>query len=404
MRREQAPQPGRNQFAAMICRLSKFIPEQETIPLEQGLGRVLAQDTYSLNTLPNAAVSRMDGIAYRFADYQDWGGDCSQWQEGREYVFSNTGVAIPPEYDCVTLIEDCQFTAGGQLHIAAAPQGVGQNISPAGSRLQIGQKLLPQGQVLEPLHLGLLADGGWTHIPVRKKPVVAFIPTGDELTPRQGLLPLGKNIESNSLVIGEQIRRWGGEPYILPIIADDLHLLSQALRRALSCCDIVVLNAGSSKGRKDFATDAMNQVGKVYVYETGCGPGKHASFALSPQGKPILGLAGPPGGAALTAQWYLAPLICQYLGKPLAGPGRIKAVLLDQAKAHVPFEFYMSVTAYRRADGTYVAQPHGHGKSNSSALVANAILPIPGGRIFAPGEEVELELQTAREYLPLYQE
>ncbi|MCR4962957.1 MAG: molybdopterin molybdotransferase MoeA [Firmicutes bacterium] len=388
----------------MICRLSKFTPEQEIIPLEQGTGRVLAQDAYSLNELPNAAVSRLDGIAYRFADYQRCGGDCSQWQEGRDYVFSNTGVAIPPDYDCVTLIEDCQFDAAGALRITAPPQGTGQNISPAGSRMQTGDILLRRGQVLEPAHLGLLAEGGFARIAVRKKPVVAFIPTGDELIPRHALLPKGKTVESNSLVIGEWIRRWGGEPYIFPIVPDDLDLLSQALRRALSCCDIVVLNAGSSKGRKDFATDAMNSVGEVYVYETGCGPGKHASFALSPDGKPILGLAGPPGGAALTAGWYLAPLICQYLGKPLAKPGTIRAILLDEAKAHVPFEFYLPVTAYRRADGVYVAQPHGHGNKNRPAFIANAILPIPGGRRFAPGEEVELELQTSREYLPPYQE
>lgn len=55
----------------------------------------------------------MDGIAYRYADYQACGGDCHAWQEGREYQFSNTGVAIPEQYDTVTITENVEFSAQG---------------------------------------------------------------------------------------------------------------------------------------------------------------------------------------------------------------------------------------------------------------------------------------------------
>lgn len=404
MRREDALEPSREQMAALVLEKSHFLSAQELIPLRSACGRVLAQEAYARNTLPNRPVSHMDGIAYRYADYQACGGDCHAWQEGREYQFSNTGVAIPEQYDTVTIIENVEFSAQGQLHITCAPEQQGSHVAPAGSRMQPGQLLLAANTTLTPAHLGLLATGGVMEVPVYCRPRVGIIPTGDELVPADVPLQPGKNVECNSIVLAALIESWGGQPVVWPIIPDEPDYLISVTRQALESCDIVIFNAGSSKGRKDFAAEVLNTIGEVYVYEVSHGPGKHTSFTVADNGKPVLGLVGPTGGAELTAEWYLRPLIDKYLHRPSVAPLRLTVELMEQTKAHVPFDFFMALTVYRRADGSYCAWPSG-GPGRGPRLTKdgqqpNAVLRIPGGKVFAAGEQAEVELRAPLEWLP----
>ena len=364
----------------------------------------MAADAYAVNTLPNRPVSQMDGIAYCYADYQTCGGDCHDWQEGREYQFSNTGVAIPDGYDTVTLIEEVRFDAQQRLSILRAPQYQGCNIAPAGSRMQAGQLLVAAPTTLTPAQLGLLATGGVRQVAVYCRPRVAIIPTGDELVPADVPLQPGKNVECNSIVLGALVESWGGEAVVWPIIPDEVAYLTSVTEQALDSCDIVVFNAGSSKGRKDFAAEVLNRVGEVYVYEVGHGPGKHTSFTVAKNGKPLLGLVGPTGGAELTAEWYLRPLIDKYLHRPVVPPERLTVKLMEETKAHVPFDFFMPLTVYQDDDGGYCAwRGGGPGRApriTKEGQTTNAVLRFAGGQVFAAGELAEVELRIPRAWLP----
>ena len=404
MRREETPQPNREEMTQLVLSLSRLSSRQETVPVSQAVGRVLAKEARAVHTLPNRPVSSMDGIAYRYEDYLACGGDCRGWQQQREYEFSNTGVAVPEHLDTVSLIEDVAFDQDQRLTILRPPAGCGDNIRPAGSRLQAGQLLIAADTVLTPSHLGLLASAGLRQVAVYRRPQVAIIPTGDELIPAGLPLPPGKNVECNSLVLSALIQSWGGQPVVYPIIPDDLEQLTNVTRQAVADYDMVVFNAGSSKGRKDFAAAVLNRIGEVYVYEVGHGPGKHTSFALADNNTPVLGLVGPTGGAELTARWYLRPLIYRYLHKPLPAPELLPVRLMEQVKAHVPFDFYMQLVVYAEEDGRYCAWAGGGpgrgGAVNGSGHCPNAVLHIPGGKIFAPGEVAEVELQVPRCWLP----
>lgn len=84
---------------------------------------------------------------------------------------------------------------------------------------------------------------------------------------------------------------------------------------AASRCDFVVLNAGSSKGSDDWNVEMLEEVGRVLYHQTSHGPGHHSWGALVGS-TPIVGISGPPGGAAFTADFYIYPLIRKYLGLP----------------------------------------------------------------------------------------
>lgn len=399
MKRESAPQPTRDELVAMLLNKVSFSPESELVPLLDSVDRVAADDISAVNTLPNMPCSRMDGIAIRYADYQKCGGNTGHWREGSEYVYSNTGVAIPEGYDTVVLIEQVEFDENGLLRITRAPETIGENVTPPGSKLSAGQKLVSKGTVITPPLMGLLASGGVRMVPVVKKPRVSIIPTGNELVSHLVPLPKGKNVETNGIVLAAMLRKWGSEPVLYPIIPDDLTQLCAALSQAVAESDVVIFNAGSSKGSHDYAGDVMNSVGEVLVYEVGHGPGKHTSFAMAGN-KPIIGLVGPSGGAELTAGWYVYPLVCKYLGIPAIRPEILEAVLTEPVKAHVPFDFYTQLHVVRRGTG-YVAQPLNMFKMNRSQVAerANAVLHIPGGKVFAAGDTVRVELKTPKEYI-----
>ena len=145
------------------------------------------------------------------------------------------------------------------------------------------------------------------------RPKVAFIPTGNELVPVGGDIPLGRNIETNSLLMKGKIEQWGGQAVLLPIVPDEPQAIEAVLRRAVAEADIVVLNAGSSKGSDDWSLEILERIGRVLYHQTNHGPGHHSSCSVL-DGTPVIGISGPPGGAAFTTDFYLRPAMRKFLG------------------------------------------------------------------------------------------
>jgi len=158
-----------------------------------------------------------------------------------------------------------------------------------------------------------IVSGGNCSVNVLCRPKVAFLPTGNELVKVSGSIPVGRNIESNSYMIAEKIRQWGGEPLVFDIVPDDKEALKHALQQAAAQADIVVLNAGSSKGNDDWGIEMLEECGTVFYHQTSHGPGHHSSFGVL-DNTPVVGISGPPGGAAFTTDYYLFPAVMRYLG------------------------------------------------------------------------------------------
>ena len=254
-----------------------------------------------------------------------------------------------------------------------------------------GDLLIPQYRLLEPYDVGLLASGGVNEVPVLKKPVVAFIPTGNELSPAGNTPPRGKNVESNSVMLDAYIRKWGGEPLVYPIIRDVPADIAAALDDALIKADIVILNAGSSKGSDDYTVRALQSVGQVLTYMVDHGPGHHTSVTIA-RGKPILGLVGPSGGAKMTAEFYLQPLVNHFLMQKNPEPQKLKAELLHDITVGQSVNFYAPAMV-KKQQGKYVVSIC-DGKEHWKI---NGLLKIPCGEEnalkFKTGQMVEVALK-----------
>ena len=191
--------------------------------------------------------------------------------------------------------------------------------------MHAGDVLVASGTLVTPLLAAHIASGNNVAVEVLRRPRVAFLPTGNELVDAGGDVPRGKNIESNSLLMAGKIEQWGGEPVLFDIVPDNREALAAALCDAAACSDIIVLNAGSSKGSDDYCIEVLEELGCVFNHETNHGPGHHSSYGLI-NGVPVVGISGPPGGAAFTTDFYLYPLMRAYLGLPTA-PKTVRARL-----------------------------------------------------------------------------
>lgn len=392
MKKHEHPWVSREEALRLILKKSHFQPQTETVPVSEALGRVTSKEILAQNTLPNSPTSSMDGIAVKSAFLNNDITRTDYWEEGVHYVFSNTGVGIPDDYDTVILIEDVNFDKAGRLTILNPPEP-GQNVRPIGTMMHSGDMLMPAYSHLGPAQLALLTAGGLVEVDVLQKPKVAIIPTGNELVPAGTKPPKGKNVEFNGIMIESQVKVRGGEPRLFPITRDNPDDLVDVLNNALMWADIVILNGGTSKGTDDRAIEALEAIGEVLVYEMDYGPGKHTTLTVAGS-KPIVGTVGPTVGAEYAVEWYVWPLINKYLSQPNIRPHKLRVKLLEDICSPLSFDFYARLVV-EQIDVEYTAKPAGGRKSPlANQLMANAFLLIPGEvNCYKAGETAEAELR-----------
>ena len=93
------------------------------------------------------------------------------------------------------------------------------------------------------------AAAGVTEFVVRRRPVVAVLPTGDEIRPVGTEPATGEIIDTNSLMLAGQAREHGCDAVCLPIEPDDPARIAEAARAAAATADLVVLVAGRRRHR-----------------------------------------------------------------------------------------------------------------------------------------------------------
>lgn len=319
----------RHEAVGALLAAWQYDREVESVAVAQAAGRVCAHDVCAATTLPSARISDMDAVAVRFDDVAAGMPDTSAWKRGRDWQFCNTGVAMPEGFDTAIRIESVRVSDDGEtVELLDLPQARYECTSERGCVLQPGDVLARAGEVLTPVLLAVLSMGGHTQVDVVKRPRVTFIPTGNELVDAAPEIPAGKNIESNGAMVCAKVDSWGGSARRVPIVPDDPKAILAALREAVAASDVVVINAGSSKGSDDYTCEILEREGEVLFHEVRQGPGRHCSFSLL-EGKPVIGISGPPVGAEFTADFFVKPFVDAYLGASLAWPPSVQATMLD---------------------------------------------------------------------------
>ncbi|NJE48565.1 gephyrin-like molybdotransferase Glp [Thermococcus sp. 9N3] len=312
------------------------IGETEEVPLEDALGRVLAEDIVSPIDSPPFDRSAVDGYALRAEDTfpaREYSpvelrvvDEIVAGEESKAKVEPGTAVKLMtgskmPEGANAVLMQEMAEREGDVIRVLR-PVAPGQNVAFAGEDVKKGEVILRKGQVLRPQDLALLKSVGFRTVKVKRKPRVGIIVTGDELIEEfdEEALKSGKILESNSVMLKGLVRQYFGEPVFYGVVPDNEDAIRNAIERAKAENDLVLVTGGSAFGDRDFAHRFVN----LLFHGTTIKPGRPIGY-----GERVFIMSGYP--VAVFAQFHL--YVKHALAKLVGARNyevRVKATLTDR--------------------------------------------------------------------------
>ncbi len=367
-------------------------PEPETIPVEDSLDRITAEAVFARLSSPHYHASAMDGVAVRSKDtYGAMETSPKALKINDQYLPVDTGHPLPPGFDAVIMIEDIHQVDEETIEItaAAAPW---QHVRPMGEDIVATELIIPVNHLIGPEDIGAMLAGGIWQVKVRKKPVVTIIPTGSELV-QPGEVPAGgKIIEFNSRFFSGLVTRWGGEAHPHDIVKDEYELIKKALLSAVEKSDLVIINAGSSAGSRDYTSAIIEEVGKLLAHGLAIKPGKPTVLGMVNK-KPVVGVPGYPVSAFFVMDLVVKPLLYELQSLPVPERPRIKAVMSRRVVSSFKAQEFLRVKLGQVGE-KMIATPLARGAGVITSLVrADGFVRVPQLKEgLETGEEVQVEL------------
>jgi molybdenum cofactor synthesis domain-containing protein len=308
----------------------------EKVKVTEALGRIASADVFSALNVPPFDRAIMDGYAVVASDtfYADetnpaslivtgtiFAGDLPPHPIDEGYCMGiSTGAPLPQGANATVKVENtAEYTEvvdGEEIKTVKIykPVAPGENIMLAGSDIKEGAQIIMGGTTLTSRDTGVLAACGLNEVLVRKKPTVALISTGNELTASGEKLKPAHIYDVNAQALIDSVRECGCSSYFLGIARDNIGEISGKLNESLEIgADIVIASGGTSAGVGDLLPKVIEERGEILVHGVDIKPGKPFIFGTI-QGKPFFGLPGNPTSALVTFNLFVAPLLRRLSG------------------------------------------------------------------------------------------
>ena len=356
----------------------------ERVPVDQALGRVVAEDCLARTDLPPFHASAMDGYAFR------WRPDLKRLRvvgaslaghpyAGRvaqgEAVRITTGAALPGDCDTVAIQENCSLS-GTALTLNAAPEP-GSNVRQQGHDLREGSAVAARGRRLNAFDIGTLAAAGIDAATVFVRPRIAVFSSGDELQPPGTPLAHGNIYDSNRYAIASLLNQLPVAVRNLGVLADDADAIADALREASAECQLILTSGGVSVGDADLVKSTLERLGELDFWRLNLKPGKPLAFGRIGEAR-LMGLPGNPVSTIVTYLLLAKPAVEALCGMAPQTPLTLRCQLTQAVRHKAGREEYLRGTA-TTAEGTAQVGPTGDQSSNrmSTFAAANCLIRIP---------------------------
>lgn len=363
----------------------------ETIDAIDSVGRITAKAIFAKVSDPTYNASAMDGITVLSANTNSANDRNPLTLSKDQYEYVNTGGVIKTCYDSVIMIEDVLQMENGDVQIIK-PSYPWQHIRVVGESVVETEMILPSKRKIRPLDLGAILASGNEKIEVFKMPRIGIIPTGNEMVEKVSELQVGKLMESNTRVFFECAKEYGSVPKRYGIVNDEEILLEQAISKAAEENDIVVINAGSSAGTKDYTAKIIEKLGSVQTHGLAIKPGKPTILGFIGN-KPVMGVPGYPVSAYIIFDKVVKSVVQKMNGLASDKNQVVKAELTKRLTSSFKNEEYIRVVL-GEVGGKLVASPLSRGAAAvMSMLKADGMLKIPRNvEGVEVGEMVSVEL------------
>ncbi len=388
----------------ILEKISRLGPER--IPILQALGRVLAEDIFASRNIPPWDNSAMDGYAVRAEDILGTSkekpvvlrvlGDLPAGKvfkgqgESGEAVRIMTGAPLPPGFDTVVPVEDTEKD-GEQVRILENP-GKGKNIRLSGEDVKSGERILEEGSLLRPAHIGMLASIQRSMVSVYQRPRVAVLSTGDELLEIDEPWEEGKIVNSNSYSLAALVAESGGIPIQLGIAKDRREELTAKIRQGL-VADLLLTSGGVSVGDYDLVKEMLNELGQMNFWKVAMRPGQPLAFGMISE-KPLFGLPGNPVSCMVSFEQFVRPSIRKMSGyKDLFRPV-LQAILREDISKKAGLAHFIRCRLILEKGKIYATTTGEQGSGILSSMVkAQGLIVLPREQTLARvGEAVKVIL------------
>ncbi|MET0468029.1 MAG: gephyrin-like molybdotransferase Glp [Aeromicrobium sp.] len=361
-------------------------------PLVESLGLPLHEAFVATMDLPRFDNSAMDGYAVRAQDVAEATSDqpvtlpvVGEISAGSARPFAisagtavkiMTGAPIPRGADSVVPYEQTdRGNARVQIYASTTP---GQCIRPKGDDVSAGDTVLPEGAVLGPREIGLLAALGAPRVKARPRPRVVVISTGSELREPGTHLDYDSINDGNSYMLAAAVRDAGAICYRVGAVDDNPRTFRRVLSEQLVRADLVVTSGGISKGDHDVVKETLSALGTVDFNEVAMQPGKPQGFGrVFDEQTPIITLPGNAVSAYVSFEVFVLPAIRRMMGRTPYRRPMVHAVLASDLRSRAGVRQYVRAVFEVTHRGAKVTPLAGAGSHLIGTLAkANALIIV----------------------------
>jgi len=344
----------------------------EEVDLTEASGRVLAEDITANIDLPPFDRATMDGYAVKAEETYNANEDnpvklrvIGKIEPGEEpkielnsgeAIEVSTGAPIPVGANAVVMIEYTRRV--GEHVLIYKPVGIGENIAQAGSDLTLGETIMRIGEIIGVREIGVLAALGRHKVKVYRKPKVAIISTGSELTKPGTKLAPYKIYDINTYSISSSVIEDGGIPVSIGLVADDEYEIKSKIMEAMEKSDLILISGGTSAGIGDLVYRVLERMGSpgILVHGLKTKPGKPTVIAII-NGKLIIGLPGWPVSALMIYNLIVKPIIAKLTGRGKPEEYEVKVKIARRIKCERGRENLIPISIIVNDEGKYIGYP-----------------------------------------------
>ncbi len=383
--------------------------DTEHVPLEDARGRIVADRIDATLDVPGFDRASMDGYAVRGRD--TFGADEAEPETldvvgavhaGEEPDVTvkpgtaaeiSTGAVMPPGADAVVMVErTTKRDEGVEIRTGVAP---GDNVMLAGADIAAGARAVGPGTRLTAREIGLLSALGVDQVPVRGRPTVGIVSTGDELVrPGDNLdSAAGQIYDVNSYTLASSIEEAGGNPQLYPHVGDDFEEMERQLEQAANECDLVLSSGSTSASAVDVIYRVIESNGELLFHGVAVKPGK-PMLVGELEDAAYIGLPGYPVSALTIFRTFVAPAIRNAAGRDDPQTETVTGRMAVQERYEEGRRRFMPAGLVENGDSEMLVYPVDKGSGATTSLVeADGIVEVPAETAYLDeGETVDVRL------------
>ncbi len=388
---------------AAIDSVARPLPVVET-SLTVAVGCVLAEDVRSDIDSPPHNKALMDGYAVVSSDRATRRRVVEEVVAGQLPIRRvepgtatriMTGAIVPVGADAIVPVERTQMIDDSTVELEWVDPPAGKHIMPRGELLRRGDLVLRSGHSIGSASVGLLAEVGAATVAVVGRPIVALLPTGNELVSAAQLPVAGQIRNSNGPMLAAALDQLGYRVDLLSVVGDDRELLAEQIAMGLDS-DVLVLTGGVSAGKLDLVPDVLESLGVERVFhKVAVKPGKPIWFGTKSDSVGdhyVFGLPGNPVSSFVGFHVFVKRLLARLAGQEggVFWPSVRLAQPIDNRGDR---ELFYPVTLAADSTGGIVATPTAwRGSSDLGGIAgAHGLARVPATSRGSPDNSAENE-------------